>query len=562
MNIIGLYGALGYDPFKEYETSWCHDSGASLFVNGTHVTSISEARLSRVKHDGRVPLLSIEYCLNAANLELKDIDFVYVCDNGSVEFIKAWKSGYILEEIKKTFPNAQTRLLNHHLCHAAGSVFASNFNEGTLVTLDGSGSSFQDAEENVYNHEQSGVGYFNKKKGILKLFQMPPFYNQFGMYYLRWAWKIYTEKVERWVDFLDPKYRDSLCGKIMGLSAYGSYDGKLDDWKLAPIAGDCPKIYLISHPNQTEKFKKILDLSPEDKALYIQKNFEDALVNYFKVLKEEKYIDDNLVLSGGVFLNILANTAIKKANIVKNLFIPPFINDCGLSLGAAAYGSFLNKEKIEFPSNLATLGIEYSNEEIENELTNTDEIEYEYYSSFPDLCEFISHSLKENKIIGWFQNKSEFGPRSLGSRSILMNPRPKENKDVINTKVKHREYWRPFAGIILEDYVEEYFEEGFKSPYMLYSQTIKSEKINSIEAICHQDNTCRIQSVNKHLHPQITKLLEKYYEIDHLPILLNTSFNDNGQPIVETPRDAIDTLKNLNIDYLAIGNFVVRKVLI
>jgi carbamoyltransferase len=284
-----------------------------------------------------------------------------------------------------------------------------------------------------------------------------------------------------------------------------------------------------------------------------------AILDYLKYLKNESYLEDNICLSGGVFLNVLANTKIKQSNIVKNIHIPPFTSDCGLHFGAACYMLFKSKESIELPKNISLLGKRYTNDLIFKEISQSTTLNYKIFKDFNELCKIVSVYLNENKIIAWFQNKSEFGPRSLGSRSILMNPQPKENKDTLNFRIKHREYWRPFAGVMLEEYVEEYFEENFKSPYMLYSQTIKKEKIKEISAISHHDNTCRIQTVNRDLNYEITVLLEEYYKLTGTPILLNTSFNDNGQPIVETPKDALYSFINMDIDYLIIGNYIITK---
>lgn len=156
-------------------------------------------------------------------------------------------------------------------------------------------------------------------------------------------------------------------------------------------------------------------------------------------------------------------------------------------------------------------------------------------------------------------NRSEFGARSLGSRSILMNPTPKNNKNILNSRIKHREYWRPFAGIILEEYLSEYFEEDFFSPYMLYSFTVKEEKRDEIAAITHVDHTCRIQTINEKYHSEMTQLLQSYYKITGVPVILNTSFNDNGEPIVESPKDAVNAFNHLDLDFLVIGNFIVKK---
>ena len=168
----------------------------------------------------------------------------------------------------------------------------------------------------------------------------------------------------------------------------------------------------------------------------------------------------------------------------------------------------------------------------------------------------IAQYLEDGKIVAWYQGRSEFGPRALGNRSILMSPKYKENKDILNEKVKHREEWRPFAGVILKDHLKDYFEENIDSPYMLYSQTVKEDKRDKIPAITHVDNTCRIQTVESGF---LSLLLEEYYKISGVPVLLNTSFNDSGKPIVETPQDAIDAFLNMNIDYLVMNNTIIGK---
>ena len=211
---------------------------------------------------------------------------------------------------------------------------------------------------------------------------------------------------------------------------------------------------------------------------------------------------------------------------------------------------------VELPHNISLLGKTYDEEEVEKAVEETS---YKKYDDFDELCKVTADLLADNKIIGWFQNRSEFGPRALGSRSILMNPKPKKNKDIINKRIKHREEWRPFAGIMLEEYQQDYFKEDYPNEYMLYSLVVKPHQRINIGAITHQDGTCRIQTVNDKLHPEVTTLLQKYNEKTGCPILLNTSFNDNGQPIIETPQDAVDTFNNLDLDYLIINNFLISK---
>jgi carbamoyltransferase len=558
MNILGIYGAFGWNP-EENPNEWVHDAGATLFCNGNHIASIHEERLTKIKYDGQFPQKSIDYCLNAGNILPSDIDIVCFPSSSSKIFYDNYESNFIKLNLSKIFTKAKFEIVSHHICHAAASVFSSPFNEGSFVSLDGSGSIFKNPWGDIVGFEQSSIGYFNKNKKIFRFFPSIPQYNNFGFYYFTWAHHIYCEKINKNIPIEDPKYRETYSGKVMGLSAYGEFKNHFKDYILSYEG--VPSVQFISFPNHTNNpyLSKIRELSPEDKSFFIQKNFENALVDYIKKLKEESYLEDNLCLSGGVFLNILANSKIVKENIVKNIHIPPFTSDCGLAFGSACYTLYRNSQQINLPKNLALLSKLYSNEEIKNCLDNFKNIKYKYYDSFNDLCKVTSKYLYENKIIGWFQNKSELGPRALGSRSLLMNPKFKDNKKILNSRVKHREYWRPFAGIMLENYVSEYFQEGFLNPYMLYSQTVKKEKIKELEAITHQDNTCRIQTVNKDLHLEMSTLLTEYNKISGTPILLNTSFNDNNQPIVETPNDAVKSFLSMDIDVLVIGNYFVEK---
>jgi carbamoyltransferase len=280
------------------------------------------------------------------------------------------------------------------------------------------------------------------------------------------------------------------------------------------------------------------------------------MLEWMKELKEQDYINDNLCLAGGVFLNILANSVLRKNEVVENIHIPPFPDDTGLSFGAACIGAFKNNDVVKLPHNISLLGKTYDETEIEEVITDTN---YQKYDDFEKLCEDVSKLLADNKIIGWFQNRSEFGPRALGSRSILMNPTPQKNKETINKRIKHREEWRPFAGIMLEEYQEDYFIEDYPNEYMLYSLTVRPHKRKQLGAITHKDFSCRIQTVNDELHPEVTSLLQKYYKLTGCPVLLNTSFNDNGQPIIETPKDAIDTFNKIDLDYLVLNNFLITK---
>jgi carbamoyltransferase len=564
MIILGLYGAFDWEAnksFNEYENpTWCHDSGATLFIDGKHICSISEERLTRVKHEGNFPVNSINYCLNEGNITNEDVNIVSIPSMCIDIFYKQLYERRINKKISELFPNAKIELVSHHLSHAASSVFSSDIDEGSFLTLDNAGSLLYNHNFNYVNMvENSSLGYFNKKKNIFKFFNGIPNTNNFGEFYHYYSYSIYCEKVKKQISAYDEKYRETYDGKIMGLSAYGSNTELTQENKLYKTSKelfyeDVPYVSFILDSSQTHfKFK-----STDEKAYTLQKNFESALLEYLIDLKNKTYLENNVCFAGGCFLNVLGNSVIKFSNLFEKVHIPPFTSDMGLHFGAVCFTLFKNKQTIELPENIALLGKTYHNNEIEATLKDND-ISYKKFENFEELCEEVAIYLNENKIIGWFQNRSEFGPRALGSRSLLMHPGPAENKDIMNSRVKHREYWRPFAGIILEEYLNDYFYEDFVSPYMLYSLTVKENKVNEISAITHRDKTCRIQTVNEKLNPEINLLLEKFDKISGIPVVLNTSFNDNGEPIVETPQDAINSFKNMDIDYLVIGNFLLEK---
>ncbi len=559
MNVIGLYGAIGWNVLisdnpklsNQMNESWTHGASVTLFSDGNHIASISEERLSGIKYDGNFPRKSIEYCLSTGNLSKDDIDVVIVPSMANQNFYKNYINKTIERKVKRYFPKAKVEIASHHLCHAYSSVFSCDYNEGSFITLDNAGSVLFDTVGQIFACENHSFGYFNKEKGIFKYYPGIPMTNNLGNYYWMWAHNIYTQMVQKQIDITDPKYRETFCGKVMGLSAYGNIKNPKKDWR-NHFEG-IPQVALESLPSRNFNYG---NLSAENKAKQLQYNFENAMLEWMKELKEQGYIDDNLCLAGGVFLNILANSVIRKNGVAKNMHIPPFPDDTGLSFGAACYGVFKAKEKVTLPHNISLLGRTYSDEEIEEALEG---MEYKKFDTFEELCDKTVNVLAENKIVGWFQNRSEFGPRALGSRSILMNPTPKENKETINTRIKHREEWRPFAGIMLEEYQDEYFTDTYPNEYMLYSLVVRPNQRKKLGAITHRDFSCRIQTVNKELHPEVTTLLQKYNEKTECPVLLNTSFNDNGQPIVETPKDAIKTFKNIDLDYLVIGNYLVVK---
>ena len=382
MNVIGLYGAIGWNVLisdnpklrEQMNDSWTHGASVSLFSDGNHVVSISEERLSGIKYDGNFPRKSVEYCLSTGNLSKEDIDVVIVPSMANQNFYKNYINKTIEKKVKRYFPKAKVEIVSHHMCHAYSSVFSCDHNEGSFITLDNAGSVLFDTTGNVFACENHSFGYFNKEKGVFKYYPGIPMTNNFGNYYWMWAYNIYTQMVQKPIELTDPKYRETFCGKVMGLSAYGNIKEPKKDWRLH-FEG-IPQVALESLPGRDFNYG---NLSAENKAKQLQYNFENAMLEWMKQLKEQGYIEDNLCLAGGVFLNILANSVLRKNDIAKNMHIPPFPDDTGLSFGAACYGAFKAKEKVTLPHNISLLGRTYSDEEIEEALEG---IEYKKCDTF------------------------------------------------------------------------------------------------------------------------------------------------------------------------------------
>ena len=264
----------------------------------------------------------------------------------------------------------------------------------------------------------------------------------------------------------------------------------------------------------------------------------------------------NLCLSGGVCLNGVMNYQIYKELTLENIFIQPASNDGGISLGAALYTYhcfYGRKQKIDF--NHAYWGSDYSNEEIEKELKNYGISSYQ----LTNTSDTVAKLLYNGKIIGWFQGRSELGPRALGSRSILADPRPAENKNIVNARIKFREEFRPFAPSVLEEYSNEWFELDTISPYMLMIPKVRDKQREIIKAVTHVDGTARPQTVSKFTNPKYHSLIDSFFKLTGCPIILNTSFNVKGEPIVNTPSDALRCFFSTGLDYLVIGDFIISK---
>lgn len=528
-----------------------HDTGAALINYNTfnqkmNIVAISEERLNRRKHTSRFPILSIDYCLKTLNLTLNDIDCIVFNerrDSNSIsnffEFKNLNEHRMYDSSIGKNFKwdNSKVHIINHHDAHAASAYFCSPFNNAAVLVVDSSG--------NVGESQSLYYADGNKLELIERSF-------------IRGIGKLYDLVTS---DILGFKYSGE-AGKTMGLSAFGDIDiSKYNNYFVPEFNGiniDFSKYIeedltnLLLKTNILPARKEQLMSLPYNKLAYEIQKTTELCMKYLAQFAWERTKCENLCIAGGVGLNCIANNKVRKSSKFKNIFIQPASDDSGISLGSALYGfNIILNSNVRYRMKSPCLGKTYGIQEIHKMLSDYKIPYYEY--SISKIAELISKS----NIIGCFYGGSEYGPRALGNRSIICDPRNSKMKDILNMRVKHREAFRPFAPIVLEEKVNEYFDIDIPSPYMLYAPVAKTKTIKVAPSIIHKDNTARVQTVNKD-NAFLYSLLTEFYNITGVPILLNTSFNDN-EPIVETPLDALLCLLSTNLDGCYLYPFYVPK---
>jgi carbamoyltransferase len=545
MNIMGLGGS-------------GHDWSTCLLTGNENLIAIDEERVIRSKYGVGADLLKAEsrnYSMKARGINFKQIDHLVACDITP-------KSFYF------PFKNNKT-IISHHLAHAYSAYCLSSFDESAIFIADNSGGIVEDNKVETISYYYGDVKGIHAIKKVIGEHSMAEndsnYFNEAGRTNNSLGDFYRMVSIELGFSYT-PKRGETISedGKTMGLSSYGrdTYYKEFSEYiKLLPDG----EIYIIADNQLSDYIKTLLfkanseDLFQikADIAYAAQKVLEDALIHCGKYLYKITK-SPNLCIAGGVGLNSVANARIIEETPFENLFVQPASGDNGTSLGCVLYGyhnikgaSFAKNSRLQ--ANLPYLGIEYKEEEIYTTLSNYKELSWEKWDEYSEIARLI----KEGYIIGWFQGKSEFGPRALGNRSILADPRSSEMKDKLNLKVKHRESFRPFAPAVLDEYRSEYFHLNHSCPYMLEVHQVK--KPNDIPAVTHVDNTARIQTVSSTKNQKFYNLISAFYELTDVPVLLNTSFNIAGQPIVETPDDALDCFVNTEIDYLVIGDYLVSK---
>ena len=586
-------------------SAFYHDSAACILKDGKIIAAAQEERFTRLKHDSSYPYHAIEFVLKYSKLKLHEVDhivffekpflkferlletYVAFAPRGFLSFSKAmpvwikeklFQKNLLIKKLKshdKYFKDINKIFFSdHHLSHASSAFFPSPFDEAIILTADGVGEwatttvaigrgNKLEVKKEIHFPHSLGLLYsaftyytgFKVNSGEYKLMGLAPY-----------GRPIYVDKIKKLVDIkrdgtfrLDQKYFNYATGLTMTNEKFHS------------LFGQKPRV-----PDKDEINEFHMDI-----AASIQNVTEEIMIKLAKSIKEE-YGLNNLCLAGGVALNCVANGKILKEKIFKNIWIQPAAGDAGGSLGAALalwYIEKNNTRKLNLNDEMkgSYLGTEYKQEEIENQL-KTIGANFKVYK-YKDLIEVTSKFISNQKVVGWFQGRMEFGPRALGARSILADPRSEKMQKSLNLKVKYRESFRPFAPSILKEDLTDWFDLDVESPYMLIvADVLNKRKIemsedqkelfgikklnvkrSEIPAVTHVDYSARIQTVSKETNKAFYDLILKFKEKTGCPIIINTSFNIRGEPIVNTPKEAFNCFMGTELDYLIIGNCILDK---
>ena len=563
-----------------------HDSSAALISDeGEVLAAVEEERFTRKKHDNSFPFNSINYCLKVAN-DRKDSINAYIYHEKPIRLfmriletyiessprglnafhaaMKEWltKKLFTSTEIKSNinlldndFNTKNLFYSSHHLSHASSAFYPSPFEEAAVLCIDGVGE---------WSTTTGWIGIKNNLKNIWEI----NFPHSIGLLYAAFTYycgfKINSGeyKLMGLAAYGKPIYYEEIISNLIDIKEDGSFKLNMKFFKyhrsLKMISNDFDLLF----GKHERKNNEIMDQFYIDIASSIQKVIEVLLIkmanNLYKITGKK-----NLCLSGGVALNCVANRKILDETDFEKIWIQPASGDSGSSIGAALGYLYANKNiprTINPNDSMQSgyLGPDFSNKQIINFLENSS-IKYKKLS-YDDLNKTVAIEISKGKIIGWFQGRMEFGPRALGNRSIIADPRNKNMKEIINKKIKVRESFRPFAPSILDQYKLEYFNLKNEYPYMLVtSENVNSITRNLIPSVVHIDNSARVQTVKYERNEKFYNLLNEFRKLTNCPVLLNTSFNVRGEPIVCTPEDAFKCFINANLDYLVLNSFLISK---
>jgi carbamoyltransferase len=560
-----------------------HDVSACLLRDGAIAFAIAKERITREKHSSGFYKEAIDYCLKAEGITLDDVDLVV--SNCYILPVPELEERLIYQDLPGFLPiverseaekyplfrakSDKVRSVSHHLAHAYSAFAASPFREGVVMVVDGVGNYQSDVMETyptkdraaspLARESESYYRFEGEKLECLKKVFMEPargmlndeFYNMpgLGALYSRVSTYVFGD----W----------NKCGELMGLAPYGRHeqvshlldmtDGKLH---VPHWTTEFRQPYLMDG-GSWEKHPAMKHW--EDVAWRVQDDTENALLARARWLRETTGAK-NLCIAGGVALNCVANGRIAREAGFENVWIQPAAGDDGIAIGCAYYGWLeILKQRRSFVMEHAYVGRPYSDDEVRSALQKfLVRIQVDAKRS-GNICRDTAKLLADQRVIGWFQGPSEFGPRALGNRSLLADPRKAEMKDILNSRVKHRQAFRPFAPIVLAERMKEIFEGEEDSPFMLIAKPVRPEWRDKIPAIVHVDGSARVQSVREATNPTLYRLLKEFEALTGVPVLVNTSFNVKGEPIIETPEDAINCFLATGIDNLVLHDAVVSK---
>ena len=502
-------------------------------------------------------LLILNYLLDSTKLTLDDIDYV----------VYGYRHN---SSMRKFFEEKNSKIefieYEHHYGHACQAFLPSPFEDAAIMIVDGQGVPL----ERTGGDQLAGCLAFGSDRSIDTLYDVPVRHSLGGMY------GAFTKKIG---------FKTNEEGKTMGLAPYGTsryYDElkkdlkfntkefSIRDFKLLMNRGFKRRSVLYQLPNYNKflrtiptrlKGEKLTDVH-RDLAYAVQKLTEDVMIFLANWLYENTD-SKNLCIAGGVGLNCVANYQVLIKSKFKNIFIHPNAGDNGLAVGQALYAyNILQNNPRSYVATTDSLGKEYSIENIENALSRYREdkdLEVKKYDNLEEMYDLFSSYIESGFITCWFQGRSEFGPRALGNRSIIADPRRPDMKDILNSRVKFRESFRPFTPSVLADKASDFFELDVESPFMLMAAYVKKGKEKLVPAITHEDNTARVQTVTRDVNQPYYDLLQAFYKRTGIPMVLETSFNVADEPIVETPADAIRTFKSTDIDVLCLSNYIIKK---
>ncbi len=559
MNILGI-------------SCFYHDSAGCLLRDGEVIAAASEERFTRKKHDHDFPVNAIDYCLREGGVTPAQLDYIGFYDKPFLKFerilytyiatfprsfpsfIKAiplWlkQKLWIPHLIRKHLDyNGEIFFIEHHMSHAASSFLVSPFKEAAILTIDGVGE---------WATAAHGIGRNNDIE-IMEEIRFPHslglLYSAFT-YYLGFKVNSAEYKVMGLAPYGDPRYMKEI-EELISVAEDGSFRINMKyfayDYGLTMTNKRFDELFGGPPRKRGEK----LEQRHMDIAASVQRITEEVVLKMANHLHDETGMD-NLCMAGGVALNCVANGRVIRETPFKDLFIQPAAGDAGGAVGVAAYiYNHINGNSRNFVWKHAYLGPSFSSDEVRRYLDEIGAPSREL--GRVELLETVARLIDEQHVIGWFQGRMEFGPRALGNRSIIADARNPENKDIVNLKIKFRESFRPFAPTILEENCRDYFELDRPSPYMLLVAQVREDN-RTIPSVTHVDGSARIQTVNRTDNPLYYDLIKTFYKRTGCPVIINTSFNVRGEPIVCTPQDAFACFMRTNMDYLVMENFLLDK---